>query len=540
MNRAEKRRQKNLAKKAARKAKPGKAASRPPGQQTPAIQQSLESAVRHHTQGRLPEAESIYQQILQADPNQPVALHLLGVIAHQVGKHNTAVDLITKALAIKPDFAEAHNNLGNTFNELGRLDEAMASFHNALAIKPDYVDAHNNLGNTFQELGRLDEAMASYLKALSLKPDYPEAHNNLGSAFNELGRLDEATTSYLKALSLKPDYDEAHNNLGIALHNQGKLEEAVASYDKALAIKPDFAEAHNNLGKAFKDLGRLDEAVASYDKALAIKPDFAEAHNNLGSVFNELGQLDEALQCLAKAVECKPGLTEAHSNFLATRNYVPDGSSTEMFAEARRYGEIIAARAEPLRQHSNVPNVNRRLRVGMVSGDLRRHPVGHHLDNVLSTLDRDSLAIFLYSTSVKEDDLTARLKSNVAQWRNVAGVGDDQLYETIIADEIDILVDLAGHTARNRLPVFSRKPAPVQVTWLGYIATTGVVAIDYILCDRWVLPPEDESYFVETPWRLPGSYICFTPPNLEIGVGVLPAQRDGRVTFGSFNPTFPK
>ena len=171
----------------------------------------------------------------------------------------------------------------------------------------------------------------------------------------------------------------------------------------------------------------------------------------------------------------------------------------------------------------------------MVSGDLRRHPVGYVLDNVLSTLDRELLAIFLYATSMKKDDLSTRLKSNVAQWRNVASVGDDQLYETIIADEIDIMVDLAGHTTHNRLPVFSRKPAPVQVTWYGYFATTGVEAIDYILCDRWVLPPEDEGYFVETPWRLPDSYFCFTPPDFEIDVDVLPAQRDGCVTFGSFN-----
>ena len=309
----------------------------------------------------------------------------------------------------------------------------------------------------------------------------------------------------------------------------------MASYHKALAIKSDYAEAHSDLGNALQDLGRLEAAVASYHKAIALKPEFAEAYSNLGAAFQELGRPSDAVASYHKALAIKPDFAEAQSNFLGTRNYLPDVSSAEMTAEARRYGKILAARAEHLRQHSNVPDVNRQLRVGMVSGDLRRHPVGYVLDNVLSTLDRKLLAIFHYATSMKKDDLSTRLKSNVAQWRNVASVGDDQLYETIIADEIDILVDLAGHTTHNRLPVFSRKPAPVQVTWYGYFANTGVEAIDYILCDRWVLPPEDEGYFVETPWRLPDSYFCFTPPDFEIDVDVLPAQRDGCVTFWSLN-----
>ncbi|MAF95921.1 MAG: hypothetical protein CMM60_09245 [Rhodospirillaceae bacterium] len=314
MNRAEKRRQKKLAKKAASNAKLGKATIRYPGQQTPAIQESIDLAVKHHAAGRLPEAESIYQQIIQADPNQPVALHLLGVIAHQVGKHDTAVDLITKALAIKPDYAEAHYNLGIAFKELGKLDEAAASYHKALAIKPDFAEAHSNLGNALKTLGRLDEAVASYHKALAIKPDYAEAHNNLGIAFKELGKLDEAAASYHKALAIKPDYAEAHNNLGVVLKDLGKLDEAVASYHKALAIKPDYAEAHNNLGTALQDLGKLDEAMASYHKALAIKPDYAEVHNNLGVVLKDLGKLDEAVASCHKALAIKPDYAGAHSN----------------------------------------------------------------------------------------------------------------------------------------------------------------------------------------------------------------------------------
>jgi tetratricopeptide (TPR) repeat protein/SAM-dependent methyltransferase len=349
MNRAEKRRQRKLAEKAAKR----EARKKPGGgqlerQQQSTIEQDLDLAIQHHKAGDLRKAEGIYQQILEADPNQPVALHLLGVIAHQVGKNDLAVDLITKvtaikpdyaeahinlgnvlkdlgklddavasyhkALAIKPDYAEAHNNLGNALRELGKLDDATASYHKALAIKPDYADAHNNLGVALQNLGRPEEAVASYHKALAIKPDYADAHNNLGNAFKELGGLEDAVASYHKALAIKPDYAEAHSNLGFALQNLGKPDEAVASCHKALAIKPDLVEAHNNLGNALQDLGRPEEAVASYQKALAIKPDLAEAHNNLGNSLKELGQLDEAVASYHRALAIKPDYAEAHSN----------------------------------------------------------------------------------------------------------------------------------------------------------------------------------------------------------------------------------
>ncbi|MCH7936188.1 MAG: tetratricopeptide repeat protein, partial [Proteobacteria bacterium] len=208
---------------------------------------ALDLAVRHHGAGELSQAEAIYQKILTADPNQPVAMHLLGVIANQTGNNDIAIELITKALAIKPDYAEAHNNLGNAFLDLGRLEDAVASYHKALALEPDFANAHNNLGNALQDLGRLEDAVVSYHKALAINPDYAEAHNNLGNAFTKLGRPDEAAASHNKAITLKPDYAEAHNNLGNALKSLGRLDEAIASYHKALAIKPDFSGAGRNL-----------------------------------------------------------------------------------------------------------------------------------------------------------------------------------------------------------------------------------------------------------------------------------------------------
>ncbi|PPR19907.1 MAG: Beta-barrel assembly-enhancing protease [Alphaproteobacteria bacterium MarineAlpha10_Bin2] len=270
--------------KAAKRAKPGQAKNRAPDQSNRTTQNELARALEHHAAGRLPQAESIYQQILQTDPRQPVAWHLLGVIAHQEGKNDVAVDLITKSLAIKPDFAEAHSNLGKVLKDLGKFDEAVASYRRALAIKPDYASAHSNLGNALRGLGKLDEAVDSYHKALAIKPDFAEAHSNLGNSLRVLGKFEEAVASYHKALTIKPDIAEAHSDLGNALKDLGRPAEGVASFRRALALRPDSAETHCNLGTAFAELGKLDAAITSCRQAFALKPDFAEVHLHLASM----------------------------------------------------------------------------------------------------------------------------------------------------------------------------------------------------------------------------------------------------------------
>lgn len=280
MNRAERRRQKKLAGKKSGNAKPIISTDF-------SIEQSLNLAQQHHVAGRLPNAERIYHQILQTDPNHLIAMNLLGVIAVQVGKHDIAVDLLTKALAIEPNFAEAHNNLGNAFKVLGRQEAAMSSYRKAVAIEPDFAEALLNLANELKEQGRLEDAVTSLQKALASRPDYAEALYNLGIAFKEMQRP----------------------------------EEAIVSYQRALSIKPNYAEAHYNLGNVFKGLARLDEATESFRKALAINPSLAEAWNNLGNTLQALGKLNEAVECYRKTVSFKPELTEAHRQITKTKKF---------------------------------------------------------------------------------------------------------------------------------------------------------------------------------------------------------------------------
>jgi len=600
------------------------------------IQQALDLALEHHQAGELPKAENIYQQILQEDPKQPVALHLLGVIAHQVGKHEIAFDFISEAIAIRPDDSEPYNNLGLVLYGLGRRDEAEISYNKAISIKPDYFEAHYNLSNALREQGKLDEAMlyynkvlniepncaeahfylglifetlgqsnkslASYNKAITIKPDYAEAHYNIGNLFRENGQFDVSVVSYNKAISIKPDFGSAYYNLGIAYHELrnfdravenyknaisinldyadayynlgnalqeledfdeavssynkaiaikpgfskahnnlgnvhdllGKTNRAVSSYNKAIAINPSFSKAHNNLGNAMFKLGKLDEAVSSYNKAITINPDYYEAHSNLGVALKDLGMLDGALTCYNKALKLKPDFVSAHSNLVNLETYRFSVAS-ETYKKSCQFGKVAARNSMPISNHSNYPDPERRLKIGLVSGDFCHHPIGYLILNIFTKINTKSIQLNVYSTSLLEDNFTDKIKLYISKWRRVANINDEQLAEIIVADGIDILIDLSGHSDGNRLPLFAWKPAPVQVTWIGSNATTGVKEIDYILCDQWTILKAEEKYFVEKPLRLPNTWLCFTPPEFNIEVGRLPALNNGFITFGCFN-----
>lgn len=284
-------------------------------EQTLSLQQATDIAVQHHKAGRLSEAESIYQQILQSNPNHPVAQHLLGVIAHQLGKNNVAIDRITRALSIKPDYAEAHNNLGSVLRELGKMEEAVSSYREALSLKPDYTEAHNNLGTALRNLGKLEEAVASFQNALDRQPDLAEAHGNLGLALRELGKPQEAIASCQKALTIKPDYAEAHFNLGIALFELGHINDATANLQKAAAIKPDYAEANNSLGNICMYVGEVEKAAIYYEKAIEINVQYPTAHSNLGLAFRYLNKREKAEDCFRKALTIEPNLSDALANY---------------------------------------------------------------------------------------------------------------------------------------------------------------------------------------------------------------------------------
>ncbi|MGC4062866.1 MAG: tetratricopeptide repeat protein [Aquabacterium sp.] len=316
------------------------------------------------------------------------------------------------------------------------------------------------------------------------------------------------------------------------------LDEAVASYRKALQLKPDHVGALCNMGIVLKDLGQYDQAVANFRQALTLQPDLADAHNNLGNLLKDLGQLDEAVACFRKALAARPDFAEAHSNLIFTLNYVPGQDAHVLLDEARHFGDTVARRATPFTTWANTRDAARPLRIGLVSGDLGNHPVGYFVEGVLAALaarSAERLSIFVYATRTSNDALAERIKASCTGWCSAMGVPDAQLARQIRDDAIDILIDLSGHTGYNRLPMFAWKPAPVQASWLGYFATTGVAAIDYLIADPWTLPASEDAHFTEQIWRLPETRLCFTPPETEVAVSPLPAIANGHVTFGCFN-----
>ena len=566
--------------------------------------ETLALAMQHHQSGRLQEAEPLYRLILQSNPNHADALHLLGLIAHQVGNRPAAVEYICRAIQLNGNAADAHGNLGLAYYAWRKLPEAIASYRRALKLKPNdakvwmtlgvalkdqrefdeavacyrraieihpgFTEAHGNLGNSLKELGRLDEAIESYLRVLELNPNIAQAHCNLGIALQEQGRFDEAIARYRRALDLKPNYAEAHGNLGLALKGQGLLDESVACFRRTVELQPNTAEAHGNLGIALMEQGYPDEAIVCYRRALELRPDDAVSlgnlgnaltnrgklteavscfrrslelssddavtHSNLGNALKDQGLLDEAIACFRRSLELNLDYAIAHSNLLMTLHYC-DGMTHPALAEA--HAEFDRQHTSKLMQtvdstlKSN--DLHRRPRLGFVSADLGRHPVGFFLVRVLENLFASQYEMICYSDRNVKDDLSQRMQSVSTHWRDVLGVGDQRLAEQIRADGIDILFDLAGHTGHNRLMVFARKPAPIQVSWIGYEGTTGLSAMDYLIADRHTVPNGSEVYYRESVLRMPDGYLCYEPPDTAPPIAPPPSQKNGYMTFGSFN-----
>lgn len=500
------------------------------------LQQVFALAFQHHQAGRLAEAEVLYRQILAAQPQHADALHLLGVVAHQSGDSARAVELIGQALRWMPNAPVFHSNFGEALRQLGRVDEAIASYRRALALQPSYADAHNNLGNALRECGRIDEAIAECGAAIQCRPDHAEAHNNLGNALREAGRWEEALASYRTALGLQPSHAAIQLNLGAALHATQRHEEALAAYQRLLQFHPNYADAHNNLGNTLMDLGRLDDAAAAFRRALELRPDYADACSNLGVVLGKLGEIDESMACFRRAMALHPRDPRRHSNLVYTAHFHPGYDLAALRAECaeweRLHGEPLRD-AWPTHRHSRDPA--RRLRIGYVSPDFCQQAECFFTLPLIEAHDHTAFEIHCYASVMRPDLVTDRLRRCADGWHDVLGVSDEALAQRIAADGIDILVDLSMHMAGNRLPLFARKPAPVQVTWLAYPGSTGLGAIDYRFTDARMEPETLADWSVEKVVRLPDSWCCYSPVCDSPPVNALPALSTGHLTFGSLN-----
>ena len=487
-------------------------------------------------------ARLCFQAALRVDPGFAEAWTNLGVLQQQDGELTEALACFEHAAVAKPGFALAHWLLGEALKQLGRKNDAAAALREAIRLNPNLAEARYALGELLVEDEQLVAAEEHLESALVLRPNYPEAHNILGLCARARGQFGRALVHFDHAIRLKSGFVAAYNNRGLVYRAIGKPGSALADYRQALELEPTNGPALGNLGNMLLEVGQLDEASEVLERVVALshpqEVEFAEHLLNLGNVRKEQGSLDQAITCFRRATELQPARPMLGDNLLLALHYHADCSADDLAVAHRKWGAGVAQQYRPSLPH--VPRALRkqkeRIRVGYVSPDFRQHAVARFMLPLLENHDHRVFEIFGYADVLVPDSMTARLQALTDTWRNIAVLHDAAVADLVRRDEIDILVDLAAHTARNRLLVFARKPAPIQVTYLAYCSTTGLDTLDYRISD-FFLDPEgtDFRHYTERTIRLPGCYWCYSPPEIPLDVGVLPALAAKKVTFGCLN-----
>ncbi|WP_175784584.1 tetratricopeptide repeat protein [Burkholderia ambifaria] len=513
------------------------------------------------------EAMQSCSRAIELRPGYAEAYNNLGNVLQDLGELDAAAASYGKAIAFHPAYADAYSNLGNVLRAQERHADAIVHYRRAIELNPALRVAHRGLAIALRATDDFDGAL-EHARA-GLEPGDAEGHCTLGRSLRSMNDFDGAARLFERACEIDPGYAPAWCRLGELRCQQGEYEESLRLCRHAIELDPELADAYNFLGLAYHNLDRMAASELSHRHAIDLNPDDADAHHNLAAALFRLDKLDEAMSeyriaqelgvdpvkiqltlgdilwakrdfagavaAFREAVEHDPH--RAYARLLFNMSSSPAFAPEEWVVDAQHYGDYLARDARLLshdREQRARQARGRPLRVGFVSGDLRQHPVGIFLESVLAHLDRTRIEPHAYVTFVVEDDVTARLKTGFASWKKLTCLNRDQAARMIHDDGIDVLVDLAGHTNWSGLPVFAHRPAPVQASWLGFFATTGCRAIDYFIGDPHTLPADEAHHFVEQPWHLPDSYLCFTPPAYDVAVGPLPMATNGGVTFGCF------
>ncbi len=492
---------------------------------------ALELAHQHGLQGAVAQelAGRLLAHTQQAAAQQDAAADPLSAVATRDGESSAQVPGEDKERAPSRQDVKRLTSL----QRKGRVPEIEAFARDLTARFPIDGLGWKTLGNILDKQGRLDEALPPMQKAADLLPEDQDVHNNFGLMLQKKARYGEAEAHFAKALELKTDFTAALSNLANLFRIQGRLDESEEAYRRAIKFEPN-AIFHSNLGTTLMEQGRILDAEACYRQALKVNPKFALGHTNLGVSLRAQGRLTEAISSQRLALKYDSESTEQHSNLLFTLNYADSSADLSHLEKALQYGRMVKKKMKKPFSEWACTAQPERLRVGLVSGDLYNHPVGFFLESILGNLDPDRVEVIAYPTNPKADELTARIKPRFAAWKPLFGLGDEAAAAAVHADGVHVLLDLSGHTSHNRLPMFVRKPAPVQASWLGYFATTGVAEIDYFVADETGVPATQQDNFSETLWYMPDTRLCFSAPEVEVPVAPLPALENGYITFGCF------
>lgn len=516
------------------------------------------------------QAAAEFRCALHLNPRFAQAQSQLGVALRMLGEITEGLNCCRTATEWMPESALAHGNLAAALRDSGQSGAALHHVRLALTIDPEFADGHRNLGNLLLDAGQYADAVNSYRRCLEVSPSFARAHSNLGTVLRALGRLDEAADCYRRALECDPGLSEARTNLGVVLSESGQTDEALcclgaalefpatpnnakgsdfasavnviieamASFNRVLDDRSDYRRLHFEYEKVLNAKAGFERAVAAIDSCLSLVAKNAKTFNSLSAVLVEQGRIGEAVEALHCGLSDDISSKVERSAFIALKNYLPGTLPDELFEDAYAFGCIARRSANIFTSWPNDPHPDRCLNVGFVSGDLRDHPVGYFVVGLFESLlqcANGRVNLYVYATTNISDTVSKRIRACCSGWSDVASLSDESFARLVRDDRIDVLIDLVGHTSHNRLTMFAWKAAPVQVTWLGYLATTGVKEIDYLIADKWTLPVDQERFFVERIWRLPESYVTFAVPDGNTPLTPLPALATGTLTFGVFN-----
>jgi protein O-GlcNAc transferase len=474
---------------------------------------------------------------LNLAPEDPLLLDLFATALRGKQKYKEALQVLQKAVSVQPKNPALQLSLGNALLEKGDLNEAIAAFAEAIELAPDNAEAYNNLGSTLFKQGDFDAAIGAYQKTVALRPDLTAAYINLANALEKRGRFEDALKVNLQIVHMNPEYAPAHRAAGEGFYRLKMYSEAAQALRTAIRLDANDIGAFNSLGHVLLATGDFDEAITAYERVMQFDPKSYQACNNIGFALKEQGRLDEALARFDQAQALCPDNAALGSNRIYLLPFHPAYDDAAQSAEQRKWSQTFAARfKQEIQPFKNDRSAQRRLKIGYLSPDLRFHVVGQNMLPLLTAHDHENFEIYCYSTAVRTDPVTDVIRPHADVWRDVALLSDEQIAAQIRQDEIDILVDLCLHMAHNRLLVFARKPAPIQITYLGYCGSTGLDTMDYRFTDFHLDPAESRlALYSEQTVHLPETYWCYTPAGKTPEPAPFPSVANGYITFGCLN-----
>jgi protein O-GlcNAc transferase len=518
--------------------------------------------------GKSIEAEYILNEAISQNPEIPELRFNLCNLHIETERYEEALVLAEELVRVRPEWKDVHAQKGVALKNLKRYDEALLAYDQALAMDPDFTVALKNKGNLLIAFGKSTEALECYERLLEIGKDIDaEVYNQLGNVYGNLKIWEKSIQSYSRALQLNPNDAGYYDNLACVLFLSKQTENVERLMKRAIELSPETSVLHFNLARYYQSIGQNALAMQYYERAIELDPvspayvnmsyllcmrgDLLGAeklllkaieegcpesglHINLGNVYKDLCSHEQALDCYQKALEVNPKSHMAQSNQLFVMHYIPSIKPEQIYQESVKWEQQQAVGIVAKTVHANIPDPERVLKIGYVSADLRDHPVMCYIEPILEAHDKSKVEVYCYANQEINDPTTDRLKYHSHHWRDVFQMTDDEMAEQVERDGIDILVDLSGHTSGNRLLVFARKPAPIQATWIGYFNTTGVKAIDYIISDKYMVPPEDEHLYTEKPLRMAKS-ACYQVHKYNIPVAPPPVLKNGYLTFGCFS-----